>query len=167
MAQNSQMEKTRDNDTSYPACKRPGSTPQHRGGANGGINAHIRDERNNQICDKTWDDESTVSKEHGGHKDKMLPKGLCGCETAPANESAMRTFRSEVVNAATYTTKRRSTDITFAVASNGSDIGPEVEVYVRRLNGFRRALVTDSSNKDMIKEILLEYRKNEELGTML
>ena len=98
---------------------------------------------------------------------KILQKGLFGCETAPANKSAMRTFRSEVVNAATHTTKRRSTELTSAVASNGSDIDPEVEVYVRRVHGFRRALVTDNGNKEMIEELLLEYRKNEEPRTML
>ena len=27
---------------------------------------------------------------------KVLPKGLYGCETAPVNESTMRTFRAEV-----------------------------------------------------------------------
>ena len=63
----------------------------------------------------------------------------------------MRTFRSGVVNAATYTTKRRSTDLTFAVASNGSDIDPEVEVYVRRVNGLGRAVVTDIGNKEIIE----------------
>ena len=98
---------------------------------------------------------------------KMLPKGFYGCETAPINESAMRTFRSEVVNAATYTTKRRSTDLTFAVASNGNDIDPEVEVYVRRIIGLRRALVLDSGDKDMIEEILHGYRENHVLGTMV
>lgn len=87
----------------------------------------------------------------------MLPKEHYGCETAPVNESAMGTFRSEVVHAATYTTNRRSTDLTFAVTSNGSGMDPEVEVYVRRVNGFRRALVTDSGNKEMIEEILLEH----------
>lgn len=87
---------------------------------------------------------------------KMQPKGFYGCETAPVNESAMRTFRVEVVNAVTYTTRRRSTDINFAVASNGSDIDPGVEVYVRRVNGFRRALATNTGNKEIIEGILLK-----------
>ena len=42
-----------------------------------------------------------------------------------------------------------------------------MEVYVRRVNGVRRALVTDSGNKEIIEEILHEYRENDELGTVV
>ena len=95
---------------------------------------------------------------------KLLPKGLYGCETAPVNESAMRTFRSEVANAVTYVTKRRSLDLTYVVASHGTDMDPEVEIYVRRVNSFKRAMVTSKADRQLIETILEIYRAKDEPG---
>ena len=97
---------------------------------------------------------------------KMLPKALYGCETAPINEAAMRTFRSEVADAAAYTTKRRSLDLTFTTSSHGTDIDPEIEVYVRRVTSFKRAIVISDFNGKMIDTILGIYREKHEPGTM-
>ena len=76
----------------------------------------------------------------------------------------MRTFRSEVANAITYVTNRRSSDLTYAVASHGTDIDPEVEVYVRRVNSFKRAIVTSDADRQLINDILEIYRDREEPG---
>ena len=96
----------------------------------------------------------------------MLPTALYGCETAPINEAVMRTFRSEVVNAAAYTTKRRSLDLTYAISSHGADIDPEIEVYVRRVSSFKRAMVTSSGKGKIIDTILEIYQDSKEPGTM-
>ena len=52
------------------------------------------------------------------------------------------------------------------MASNGNDIDPEVDVYVRRANGFVRAVVANIGNKKIIEEILLNYHKKDELVAM-
>jgi hypothetical protein len=90
---------------------------------------------------------------------KMLPKALYGCETAPINEAAMRTLRSEVADAVAYTTKRRSLDLTYTTSSHGTDSDPDIEVYVRRVTSFKRAIVTNECNRKMIDTILEIYRE--------
>ena len=60
---------------------------------------------------------------------------MYGCESCPVNDAALRTWRAEVANAATFVTKRRSADLTFAAASHGTDIDPEVHVYTKRALG--------------------------------
>ena len=55
---------------------------------------------------------------------KMIPKGLFGCETSPANVSAMQKLRANIADTLAYVTDRRSTDLTFAVASGKTDLEP-------------------------------------------
>ena len=64
---------------------------------------------------------------------KKLPMGLYGCEVAPVDEAALRTMRSAIVSCLTFTTVRRSTDFTFATASRGRDVDPDVEIVNRRV----------------------------------
>lgn len=45
---------------------------------------------------------------------KQLPKALYGCETAPANESALKTLQTRIMDTLTFTTARRSVGLTFA-----------------------------------------------------
>ena len=78
---------------------------------------------------------------------KILPKGLYGCELAPVNETAMRSFRSAVASCLTYVTKRRSVDLTFATATRGNDVDPDVTVVCRRVTALRRALAIEEDNE--------------------
>ena len=96
---------------------------------------------------------------------KMLPKGLYGCEMAPIHESALRQFRTATANAVTYVTKQRSVDLTFAVASKGEDLDPEVYITTKRITALRRARGKKGSNKEIIDKILKEHRKKKEPGT--
>ena len=41
------------------------------------------------------------------------------------------------MNCVTYTSKRRSVDLVFAMASEGQDLDPEVEIVARRTIGLR------------------------------
>ena len=86
-------------------------------------------------------------------KAKLLPKGLYGCETSPINETAMRTWRATTATALTFTTTRRSVDLTYAVASGKTDLDPEVNVYVRRAVAARRAWHKNYLHKKNIEEI--------------
>ena len=47
------------------------------------------------------------------------------------HEAAVRTFRSSVADAATYTTSRRSVDLTYAVAIRGADLDPDINTSHR------------------------------------
>ena len=71
---------------------------------------------------------------------KKLPMALFGCELAPVNEGAMRTLRSAFASCLTYTTTRRSLDLTFAAGSIGPDVDPDIEVVSRRLAAVRRSM---------------------------
>ena len=95
---------------------------------------------------------------------KMVPKGLYGCETAPINEAAILKLSSTIANALTYTTKRRSVDLTFAIASGKTDLDPDVEVYARRVVLMRRVIGGDKDMKRMADEIMQEYARKGESG---
>lgn len=96
---------------------------------------------------------------------KLLPKGLYGCELGPISEIAMRGFRTATANAMTYSTSRRSTDLTFAMCSRGGDVGPDIEVARRRAVDFRRAMVVHEEAEDMVKDIFNKYIEQGHPGT--
>ena len=64
---------------------------------------------------------------------KMLPKGLYGCKVAPVHENALRSFRGATADALTFISKQRSVDLTFAVASKGEGLDPEVYIFTKRV----------------------------------
>ena len=71
----------------------------------------------------------------------------------------LRTWRSETANATTFVTKRKSVDFTFAAASQGTDIDPEIYVYTKRALSYRRAYYVSKSNKRLIEENHELYKK--------
>ena len=60
---------------------------------------------------------------------KLLPMGLYGCEVAPANEAVLTRFRAAIASVVAFTTKRRSVDLTFAVAADKGDLDPVMLIY--------------------------------------
>ena len=64
---------------------------------------------------------------------KKLPNALYGCDTAPGNEGALTRLQSAIVDTLTITTTRRSVDLTFAVASQGTDVDPDVVIFKHRV----------------------------------
>ena len=64
-----------------------------------------------------WEDDVAAPAKAKAKAAKAKPKGLFRCETSPVNESAMQKLRPSIANTLTFTTNRRSTDLTFAVAS--------------------------------------------------
>ena len=95
----------------------------------------------------------------------MLPKGLYGCEVAPIHENALRGFRSATAEALTFVSEQRSIDLTFAVASKGDDLDPEVYIFAKRVAALRRAKSKKGANTNMINAILKVYRSKKEPGT--
>ncbi len=77
----------------------------------------------------------------------MVPKGFFGCETSPINESAMQKMRTSIANVLTYVANQRSTDFTFSVASDKTDLDPDIEVYVRRAALLRRVVGDSAENR--------------------
>ena len=65
----------------------------------------------------------------------------------------MRSLRTAIANCITLVTSRRSTDLTFAIASRGRDVDPDVEASTRRMMMLRRAMVKDDAAENMIKDI--------------
>ena len=78
-------------------------------------------------------------------KGKLNPAALYGCDTTPANEAALRSYRAAVVDTVAYTTRRRAADLVFAFCSRGEDIDPDVEITVRRVLALRRLMSTNSA----------------------
>ena len=64
---------------------------------------------------------------------------LYGCETCPINEAALKDLMGALADLTTFTTSRRSLEMTFDVAaSEGQDPDPEIESVCRRVMCFRR-----------------------------
>ena len=95
---------------------------------------------------------------------KKWPNTLYGCELSPINESALRILRSSFASCITYTSKRRSTDLVYAMASEGTDLDPEVEIVARRAVAFRRYYTKNDTNKHKVDKIYQEYAKAKEPG---
>ena len=95
---------------------------------------------------------------------KFMPMGLYDCEVAPINEAVMKAYRAETASTLTYSTTRRSTDLTFDVASRGADLDHDIEVVVGRVVAMRRAYSMDDEAKVLIKEFLLKYDENKAPG---
>ena len=76
-----------------------------------------------------------------------IPKALYGCEAAPANERLLQVLRTKFTQALSYTTKQRSSDLTFATCSQGPDLDPDVHILVRRAVALRR-YITRSGEGD-------------------
>ena len=68
------------------------------------------------------------------------------------------------VDTLTYTTTRRSADLTFAVAANGSEVDPDIAIFKNRVLGMRRARVVCKENKSMIDRIMERYLEMKEPG---
>ena len=95
---------------------------------------------------------------------KMLPKGLYGCELAPVNEAAMRAFRTATAACLTFSTAQKATDLTFAAATRGTDVDPDVNVVCKRIKALRRSMAKDEEIKAMAHEIMEKYREMHEPG---
>ena len=55
----------------------------------------------------------------------------------------MRVLRSSFIRCITHTTSRRSADFAFSVASEGTDLDPNVNIFVRRIAALRRYFYKD------------------------
>jgi hypothetical protein len=97
-------------------------------------------------------------------RSKQLPKALYGCETAPVNESALKQLQTRIVDTLTFTTTRRSADLTFATAANGKEVDPDVAIFKNRVLGMRRARVICEENRKMIDQIMETYLEAKEPG---
>jgi len=78
---------------------------------------------------------------------------------APVTETALRGLRKEFVDAIAYTTIRMPVDLTFNAASYGSDLDPDVQIFVRRAQAYRRAYTASEGNEKLIKGIMEMYEE--------
>ena len=88
-----------------------------------------------------------------------LPKALYGSEVAPVNDSALKTLRTVITKTVTFTTEQRSSDLTFATASHGTDLDPEASILARRAAALRRYINKGTQNAERIKTICQAYKR--------
>ena len=98
-------------------------------------------------------------------KGKLLPMGLYGCEVAPVNEAVLTRFRGAIANVDTFTTSRRSVDMTYAVTADKGDLDPDVEICTRRVTALRRCYHRYEEEAEMIQEIYSKYKEGDEPAT--
>ena len=82
-----------------------------------------------------------------------MPNALYGCEVTPVNETALRVLRSSFVRCMTYTTVRRSANLVFAMAPEGSDLDPDINIFVRRAAAARIYPTKNPANQDTMEEV--------------
>ena len=70
------------------------------------------------------------------------------------NESALKKLQTNIVDTLTYTTTRRSADLTFAVAAHGTEVDPDIAIFKNRVLGMRRARVICEENRKMVDQIM-------------
>ena len=97
---------------------------------------------------------------------KQLPKALYGCETVPINEGTLKTLQVAIVDTITFTTERRSADLTLSVATNEVEVDPDVIIFQNRVLGMRRAKALGRENEGLIESIMELYSRNKEPGIM-
>ena len=95
---------------------------------------------------------------------KKLPNALYGCEVTPVNETALRVLRSSFVRCMTYTTVRRSADLVFAMASEGSDLDLDKNMFVKTVVAARRYLAKNPRGQQMVEEVAGIYAARGEPG---
>ena len=96
---------------------------------------------------------------------KIVPGGLYGCEMAPVHEGALETLRGAIADLITFTTETRSADLTFTIASEGTDLDPDIEIWVWRVKSLRRYLAKNSEASNMCNDIYEMYRQRGEPAT--
>ena len=101
--------------------------------------SHHEDEENGRQCEGIAAQKGPYRVTAELIRAKQLPKGLYGCETTPVNESALKKLQTRIVDTLTFTTSRRPVDLTFATASHGKEVGPDVASFTNRVLGLRRA----------------------------
>ena len=60
--------------------------------------------------------------------------------------------------------QNRVVDLTFSVATKGSDVDPEIVVVCRRATAMRRARCKGNENKKLIDDIIHAYSQRKEPG---
>ena len=63
------------------------------------------------------------------------------------------------MDAIAFTTTRRSVDLTLNAASYGSDLDPDVQIFVRRAQAYRRAYRASEGNEKLMKGIMAMYEE--------
>ena len=86
-----------------------------------------------------------------------MPKALFGCEISQVNEGALETSRTTIADLLTASTKRRSLDLTFSLASYGDDLDPDVEIAYRRIATYRRNATKDNETAKLMRENMKMY----------
>ena len=87
-----------------------------------------------------------------------MPMGVYGCETCPINEQAMKEMMGAMADVTTFTTARRSLELTLAMAAcEGKDPDPDVEAGCRRFAAFRQHATKNNETGRLARMNLRDY----------
>ena len=84
-------------------------------------------------------------------RSKILSKAPYGCEANHFPDSALRALRAAIVDLISKGNPHRSNDFTFATSSEGTDLDPVVDFFVRRTTAIRRAICDDPNIAEQLK----------------
>ena len=98
---------------------------------------------------------------------EVAESSIYGCEVALANEVSLRTLRTSISKTIAYTTSQGSADLTFAVASYGPDLDPDIHLFSRRAIAFWRYAARNEEHAKKMKEIFEEYARKKEPGVYI
>ena len=96
---------------------------------------------------------------------KVLPKALYGCEAADFPDELIRSLRSAIARTISNGAQHQSIDLTFAVASHGSDLDPVLEIFTRRCMAFRRMTAKYQNSIRNATDTYQLYKQNGQPGT--
>ena len=107
----------------------------------------------------TTDEKASIIRTH------ILPKALYGAEIAHIPDQHMRALQTAILDIVAPNSTRRNPSMAFLTCSAGTDLDPEVALYVRRVKLFRRAVWKHPHLRDIASEIHTHYAQNEIKGT--
>ena len=96
---------------------------------------------------------------------KITPMGVFGCETCLVSENSIVGLRSNIADMLAFSSNNRSVELTYSLASAGTDADPDVEIAVRRVMTCRRNVHKGGEVEKMMKENFQMYINQKEPGT--
>ena len=88
-----------------------------------------------------------------------MPKGLYGCEGAPACEAALAKFRSAIARTVAPPSVLASVSQVFLTSSYGKDLDPEINIYHRMVTMLRRMTCKHAEVRGKVASAAAIYMK--------
>lgn len=97
-------------------------------------------------------------------REKALALGLYGIEASHACQQALASLRAAITDAIAPRTTLRAHAVVFEMASNGSDLDPDIQCFLRRATGIRRAFAKDAKCLKQMQTVMKAYQEFNYVG---